>query len=90
MSIKKRHHFLCGGVGFPNFIKTEISEPPMIILFHRKLLTESFEVISLPDFEFLNCRVSFFSFWLQNILKIKVPDRLRLGQSLRFSIVFEV
>ena len=35
MSIKKRHHFLCGGVGILNFIKTEISEPPMIILFHR-------------------------------------------------------
>ena len=35
MSIKKRHHFLCGGVGILNLIKTEISEPPMIILFHR-------------------------------------------------------
>ena len=34
ISIKKRHRFLCGGVAFPNFIKTEISEPPTIILFY--------------------------------------------------------
>ena len=33
ISIKKRHRFLCGGVAFPNFMKTEISEPPTIIYF---------------------------------------------------------